>query len=85
MINSLPTNAPSVDVAKVIATGATEIRSAFTADQIPGIVLSYMAGIKVAFAIAIAGAGVGLLASASNRWERLNKEAMASAASKVAA
>lgn len=67
----MPTNVPNVDPAKVIATGATEIRSAFTANEIPGIVLSYMSGIKAAFAIAIAGAGVALFASASNRWERL--------------
>lgn len=61
LIQKLPTAAPDVDPAKVVVTGATAIRVVFPAEQVAGIVESYMAGIKVALAMAIGGAGVGLL------------------------
>lgn len=51
LIIALPSHAPGIDSATVIATGATGIRTAFSADVVPGIVQSYMAGIKVALAL----------------------------------
>lgn len=74
MSNSLPRLAPDVNPAEVIATGATQIRDKFRPDQVHGIVLAYMAGIKVALAIGIAGTGIGLLISVCNRWKRLGME-----------
>lgn len=44
----------------VIATGATQLRSVFAPDQIPGILIAYMSGLKVAYALAIALAGITL-------------------------
>jgi hypothetical protein len=58
----------------VIATGATQIRAAFTADEIPGIVIAYMEGIKVALAIPIGATGIALLASLFSSWKRSNGE-----------
>jgi hypothetical protein len=72
MINVLPATAPGVDPAAVIATGATQIHSAFAADQLPGIVLAYMAGIKVAFALSIGATGVAFLAGLFCSWNRLH-------------
>ncbi|KAL2142037.1 hypothetical protein VTI28DRAFT_1607 [Corynascus sepedonium] len=66
MVQMMPITAPDVDPAKVIATGATLIRVAFPDDQVPGIVVAYMAGIKVAFGISIGGAGLGLVISANH-------------------
>ncbi|KAF4469466.1 major facilitator superfamily transporter [Fusarium albosuccineum] len=73
MSNTLPNNAPGVDVQTVIQTGATEIRDVFSSSEVAGIVASYMAGIKVAIAIAAAGGGVGLLFSLCNERRRLGK------------
>jgi len=47
-----------VDPFKVIATGATQIRTAFPPDQVPHIIDAYMAGLKVVFAITVAIVGL---------------------------
>ncbi|TPX11354.1 uncharacterized protein E0L32_001172 [Thyridium curvatum] len=70
LTQTLASTLPAVDPAKVVTTGATEIRSVFPAGQVPVIVSSYMAGIKVAIAIAIAGAGLGFLITLFTRWEK---------------
>ncbi|KAK7717940.1 hypothetical protein SLS63_010590 [Diaporthe eres] len=57
MLKTLAVTAPAVDPAKLIATGVSEIREAFPADQIPGILLAYMDGLRIPFAIATATAG----------------------------
>lgn len=57
MVTQLAKSAPDINPQMVIGTGATQIRHAFPADQVPVIVLAYMAGIKVTFAIVIALAG----------------------------
>ncbi|CAM1507753.1 Fc.00g046010.m01.CDS01 [Cosmosporella sp. VM-42] len=73
MISSIPSNAPGVDPTLVIATGATQIRSgAFTSEQVPGIVHSYMDGIHNVFAFGAATVGVALIVSVLNKWKRLN-------------
>jgi hypothetical protein len=48
---------PGVDPAHVVVTGATELRTVFK-DHLPGVLRSYMAGLKDAFILAIALAGV---------------------------
>ncbi|KAK2735768.1 efflux pump antibiotic resistance [Colletotrichum kahawae] len=72
--------APGVDPNVVALTGATEIRNAFPADAVPGIIHAYMDGLKVTFAIAIAGAGVSFLISLGSRWGKLNTANLAGAA-----
>ncbi|KAH6894708.1 major facilitator superfamily domain-containing protein [Thelonectria olida] len=74
MIRTLPNNAPGVDGQKVVQTGATEIRHVFSPEEIPGIVESYMAGIKVALAVALAACCVSFLVSLFNERKRLGKE-----------
>ena len=51
---------PSIDPAQVVVTGATELRTVF-ADHLPGVLRSYMAGLKDAFALSIALAGVACI------------------------
>ncbi|KAM0335062.1 hypothetical protein ACHAQA_000096 [Verticillium albo-atrum] len=74
MLRYLPSTAPGVDPAAVVATGATEIRNVFAAGEIPGILDAYMAGIKVALAIAIGATGLAFLVSLLSRWDKLNAE-----------
>lgn len=72
LINELATSAPEIDPLQVIATGATQLRSVFTADEMPGIVVAYMAGIKVVFALATAGAGMAVVVSLFSSWKRIH-------------
>ena len=74
IVQTLPNSAPNVDPADVVATGATLIRTAFPLDQVPGIIVAYMAGIKVALGISIGGAGLGLVVCLCSRWKRLNPD-----------
>ncbi|CAN9199355.1 unnamed protein product [Alternaria alternata] len=74
MITTLAITAPNVDPQAVIGTGATQLRQTFSTEDIPGIVVAYMAGIKVALAIAIALAGVAVLAAALTPFKKLNME-----------
>jgi MFS transporter, DHA2 family, glioxin efflux transporter len=72
--------APGVNPATVIATGATELRKVFSPEQLPGILVAYLDGLRVAFAIAIAVACVGFVLSFAPRWEKLRGNPMAPAA-----
>ncbi|KAL3422560.1 major facilitator superfamily transporter [Phlyctema vagabunda] len=60
LLSRLPITAPSVDPVAVVSTGVTELRNVFPADTIPGIVAANMAGLKVAYAIAIASVGASV-------------------------
>lgn len=75
LISELPSKAPSVDPAMVVAAGATGLRGVFPAEVIPGILESYLSGIKVAFAIMIGGAGFAAVTSVIGKWNKLDKEA----------
>ncbi|KAK3942577.1 putative HC-toxin efflux carrier TOXA [Diplogelasinospora grovesii] len=76
IISVAATTAPTVNPLMIIGTGATQIRNVFTDEQIPGILVAYMAGIKVAFAIAIAGVGMAFAISLFSSWRRLNRDAL---------
>ncbi|KMU83405.1 GliA [Coccidioides immitis H538.4] len=76
LIATIPATAPGINPATVVATGATQIRTTFPANNVPGIVLTYMAGIKVALAMSIGGAGAAFITSLFSDWKRLNKKAM---------
>ncbi|KAH8835028.1 major facilitator superfamily domain-containing protein [Flagelloscypha sp. PMI_526] len=71
LISTLQTSAPEINPALVIATGATELRAVFSADQVVHILAAYMAGIKAVFAISIAATGLAVVVSSCNSWKRL--------------
>jgi hypothetical protein len=75
-MSTLVTSAPNIDPQIVIATGATQIRSAFTPNQVPGIVFAYMAGLKVTFALVVALAGFTCLVGLLVPWKPINAEAL---------
>lgn len=74
LIAKLASTAPDIDPALVILTGSTEIRTAFPADQVPAILLAYMAGLRVTFAIMTGFAGIAFLASLFVSWKRLHRK-----------
>ena len=73
LLGKLPITAPSVKPQTVVATGVTELRSTFPADTIPGIIAAFMDGLKVAYAIAIASAGIALFISFASKWRKLHQ------------
>lgn len=72
LLRKLPISAPGVNPALVLATGASELRNVFTADQLPGVLEAYMTGIKAAFAVAIAMMGLGVPVSLLSKWDKLD-------------
>jgi len=74
LINKLPFTAPNVDPVAVIATGATQLRSVFPANQVPGILLAYTSGIKNALVVSLCATGVSLVVGFVGRWKRLKSE-----------
>lgn len=71
LLTRVLTAAPTADPMRVIATGASELSEAFDDEQLPGVIIAYMAGLKVTFAIAIATAGVCTFLAFAPRWESL--------------
>ena len=78
LVKVLPHSAPGVDPATVVLTGATELRKVFSADQVAGILVAYMRGLKISFAIGLASTGVAfIIITLFQRWNRLNTAAIA--------
>lgn len=71
LLKNLPMDAPSVDPQSVVAVGVTQIRATYSPDVVPGIVNAYMSGLKVAYAIAIASAGISLFVAFLSKWRNL--------------
>ncbi|KAH8881157.1 MFS general substrate transporter [Thozetella sp. PMI_491] len=72
MLATLASTAPNVDPLHVLNIGATEIRKTFPPEQIPGILLAYMDGIKVGLAIAFAAVCLSFFLSLFNPWKSLH-------------
>jgi MFS transporter, DHA2 family, glioxin efflux transporter len=64
--------APRVNPTALLATGVTELRLVFPSDQITGVLLAYMEGIRAAFAVGIAMAGMAFLISLFGKWNRIH-------------
>lgn len=71
LLQRLPMDAPSVDPQAVVAVGVTQIRSTYSANVVPGIVNAYMSGLKVAYAIAVASAGISVFVAFFSKWRNL--------------
>lgn len=78
MTSKLASTAPTVDPATVILTGSAEIRNVFAPDQVPGIVLAYMSGLKVTFALMAGFAGMSFLLSGLQSWKKIYGDKKAS-------
>ncbi len=74
MISRLAVSAPEVNPLVLLGTGATQIREMFPAEQVPGILVAYMAGIKTTMAIAVGAVGVAFVVSLFSNFKRMNTE-----------
>jgi hypothetical protein len=74
MVSKLAATAPGINPSTVLATGASQIRQAFTAAQVPLVVNAYMAGIKVVFAISIGTFGMAFLLACLAGMKKLHAE-----------
>lgn len=76
LLVKLPSTAPSVDPALVIATGATELANIFSGNVLQGVLSAYMSGIKVTFAITVAALGISFVLSLLSRFQKINTESL---------
>jgi hypothetical protein len=74
LVYKLASTAPSVNPALVVATGATELHRVFSGAELHGILLAYVWGIKVAFAITIGAVGLAVPLSLCSKWTKINPE-----------
>ncbi|KAM0274348.1 hypothetical protein ACHAQH_007943 [Verticillium albo-atrum] len=72
ILKTVRDTAPQISQEQVILTGATEIRRAFPADTVPLVIEAYMDGLRVTFALVIAGAGIAFIASLGSKWKKLD-------------
>ena len=74
LLKKLAIHAPDVDPHAVIAAGATKLRETFTDQQLPGILASYMDGLKVVFIIIVALAGCATITSVAMPWTSVKRK-----------
>jgi hypothetical protein len=67
-VSQIKLNSPGINPALVVAAGATGLRNAFTESQLPGLLVSYMAALRVAYAISIATGGAAALVALFAPW-----------------
>jgi len=68
LISQLLVHAPGVDPAIVLAAGATGLRDTFTEAQLPGLLVSYMAALRVAYTISIGTGGAATVVALFSPW-----------------
>lgn len=73
LIESLPIHAPTVEVVNVLAVGATGLREAFPSEQLPGVLRSYMIGLKDAWLMGLGFAAVTLITAFLPEWKSIKK------------
>jgi hypothetical protein len=78
LIESLPNHAPGIDAARVLAVGATGLRVAFPSSQLPGILRSYMIGLKDAWLMSLGLSGTTFIMSLLLGWKSLKTKKEAS-------
>lgn len=80
LIKELGAKLPNISPEAALGTGATQIREAFTATQVPIVLDSYMTGLKAVFAITIAAFGVSTLVGVFGSWKKLHGDDLKKAA-----
>lgn len=80
LLSELPKRAPTVNPALVLATGATDLRRVFSAEELPGILDAYMEAIRVPFAIAIASCCLTVVLIVVPKWKTIKVNVAAAAA-----
>lgn len=75
LVLRVKTSEPSVDPAALVATGATDLRHVFREEQIPGILVAYMDGIKASLALGVVAVGLAFILSFGFPRKKLNTHA----------
>lgn len=71
LLARLPVTAPGVDKALVLVTGASDLRSVFSPEQLPGILSAYLDGLRVPYTIALVLSCVAVVLSFAPRMESI--------------
>ena len=74
LIEHFVENLPELNPALALSTGATQIRNAFTPEQVPVVIEGYIAGLQTVFAITTAAFGFATLVGLLGNWDRLRAE-----------
>ncbi|MCJ1474940.1 hypothetical protein MMC13_003600 [Lambiella insularis] len=80
LVGALVQNVPSLNAQAVVAAGAGSIQTSFPANLVPGIIESYLSGLRVTFAMTIALVGLSFLVAMAAPWRRINATAATGAA-----
>ncbi|KAH8434261.1 MDR family MFS transporter [Aspergillus melleus] len=71
MLAKLASSAPGVAGQKVINAGASDLRNVFSPEDLSGVLVAYMHGLKATFALSIAFCAIALVATLFVPWKRL--------------
>ena len=80
LIDKIREVAPDIDPALVVATGATELRKVFRPEQVDSVLVAYMHGLRVTYAVVVVLSGICVIVSFSAPWTNLKAKAHASGA-----
>ncbi|EJU00927.1 MFS multidrug transporter [Dacryopinax primogenitus] len=80
LLKTVARTVPSINPTLVIATGATDLHSVFSADVLPAILHAYMDGLKDVYALAVACLGIAAVFSVFVEWRNIKGQAVAGAA-----
>jgi hypothetical protein len=72
LIKSLAKSLPDINPVAVLGIGATQIRQAFTREQVPLVIESYVVGLKSVWAICIAAFAIAAIVGATGSWKKLH-------------
>ncbi|GAP88446.1 putative major facilitator superfamily transporter [Rosellinia necatrix] len=79
LLLALPDTAPGVDPSLVLATGAGQLRSVFTEEELPGILAAYLEGIRATFILSTTVVGGAFLLAFFLPWKKLDLNAVKNA------
>ena len=68
LLDRVPITAPGIKPSLIVSTGATQLRNVFSPTELPGILVAYMDGLKLSFALAIALAGISVPIALFAKW-----------------
>ena len=83
VVKTLPSIAPTLNPALVLAVGSTELQDNFTGAQLSAVLTAYVKGIQSAFAIAVAAAGIAVFIGIGHPWFRMTKPGVSGSAGAV--
>lgn len=84
LLRTVARTLPDVSPLVIIGTGATELRHAFTPEQVTPVIYAYLEGLRVVFALAAAAFSVATLLGFLPSWKRLHAKQLEGATAAAA-